>query len=102
MNAVVWHGAQRKVNPNHLSELEGLADLKRDNRYVSKCNPAIPRWIEMAMKVLKLPGGEGGLREAYRMSAVSFNGLPRAYRAWVWWKSTRWRGQRGCACARAV
>jgi 4-hydroxy-tetrahydrodipicolinate synthase len=35
--------------------------------YVSKWNPGPTRWIKMCMRVLKLPGGEGGVREPYRM-----------------------------------
>ena len=36
------------------------ADLERFNRYVEHWSGA--RWQKMAMRVLKLPGGEGGLR----------------------------------------
>jgi dihydrodipicolinate synthase/N-acetylneuraminate lyase len=43
------------------------ADIKRFVEYMSKWRPANPRWIKMAMKVLKLPGGEGGVRGPYRM-----------------------------------
>jgi 4-hydroxy-tetrahydrodipicolinate synthase len=41
------------------------ADIKRYLAYTSRWNPAPTRWIKMAMKVLKLPGGEGGIREPY-------------------------------------
>jgi len=34
---------------------------------VSQWSPSVPRALKMAMKFLKLPGGEGGLREPYRM-----------------------------------
>lgn len=44
------------------------ADLKRLNHYVAKWNTSTPRWIKMAMKVLKFPGGEGGLRRPYIMA----------------------------------
>ncbi len=43
------------------------ADLRRFNQYVNQWAPNNPRWLKMAMKVLKLPGGEGGMREPYRM-----------------------------------
>ena len=43
------------------------ADIKRYLEYTSKWNPGPIRWMKMAMKVLKLHGGEGGLREPYRM-----------------------------------
>jgi 4-hydroxy-tetrahydrodipicolinate synthase len=50
-------------------ELEQLgkvyADIKRYLAYTARWNPAPTRWIKMAMKVLKLPGGEGGIREPY-------------------------------------
>jgi 4-hydroxy-tetrahydrodipicolinate synthase len=41
------------------------ADIKRYLAYTARWNPAPTRWIKMAMKVLKLPGGEGGIREPY-------------------------------------
>jgi 4-hydroxy-tetrahydrodipicolinate synthase len=41
------------------------ADIKRYLAFTSRWNPAPTRWIKMAMKVLKLPGGEGGIREPY-------------------------------------
>ncbi len=43
------------------------ADLQRFTRYVASWHSSAPRWIKMAMKVLKLPGGEGGAREPYLM-----------------------------------
>jgi dihydrodipicolinate synthase/N-acetylneuraminate lyase len=43
------------------------ADLQRFNRYVAQWHSSSPRWLKMAMKVLKLPGGEGGVRPPYRM-----------------------------------
>ena len=41
------------------------ADIKRYLAFTARWNPAPTRWIKMAMKVLKLPGGEGGIREPY-------------------------------------
>jgi dihydrodipicolinate synthase/N-acetylneuraminate lyase len=41
------------------------ADLERFNRYVEQWSGA--RWQKMALKVLKLPGGAGGLRLPYLM-----------------------------------
>ena len=43
------------------------AQIKRYIDYASPWNPGPIRWIKMAMKVLKLPGGEGGIREPYQM-----------------------------------
>ena len=43
------------------------AHLLRITEYVAKWNQSNPRWQKMAMKVLKIPGGEGGLRGPYRM-----------------------------------
>jgi 4-hydroxy-tetrahydrodipicolinate synthase len=42
-------------------------DIKRYLAFTAQWNPAPTRWIKMAMKVLKLPGGEGGIREPYQM-----------------------------------
>ena len=36
-------------------------------RYVTRWPNSTPRWIKMAMRVLRLPGGEGGLRSPYLM-----------------------------------
>jgi dihydrodipicolinate synthase/N-acetylneuraminate lyase len=41
------------------------ADIKRYIAYTAQWNPAPTRWIKMAMKALKLPGGDGGIREPY-------------------------------------
>jgi 4-hydroxy-tetrahydrodipicolinate synthase len=41
------------------------ADIKRFSQYVAKWHSAAPRWIKMAMRAFKLPGGEGGLRKPY-------------------------------------
>lgn len=46
------------------------AYLRSFDQYVRKWNPSIPRWIKMGMKALKLPGGEGGPREPYRLPAA--------------------------------
>ena len=43
------------------------AHIDRFNQYVRHWGPPAPRWYKMAMKVLRLPGGEGGLREPYKM-----------------------------------
>ena len=43
------------------------ADLQRFTRYVSSWHSSAPRWIKMAMKVFKIPGGEGGPRGPYLM-----------------------------------
>lgn len=41
-----------------------FADLVRFGRYVDRWGGS-PRWLKMALRVLKLPGGEGGVREPY-------------------------------------
>ena len=41
--------------------------IKRFSHYVSKWGPANPRWIKMSMRLFKLPGGGGGVREPYLM-----------------------------------
>lgn len=43
------------------------SDINRFIRYVKKWHSSAPRWLKMAMRVLKIPGGEGGMREPYRM-----------------------------------
>lgn len=43
------------------------AQLTRYNDFVVKWYPSVARAIKMGMRFLKLPGGEGGLREPYRM-----------------------------------
>jgi dihydrodipicolinate synthase/N-acetylneuraminate lyase len=45
------------------------ADLHRFNRFVEQWPGA--RWQKMALKVFKLPGGEGGLRKPYLMPSDS-------------------------------
>lgn len=52
---------------NHAELAVVYADLQRYNRYVAKWHSGGPRWIKMAMKILKLPGGEGGPRGPYLM-----------------------------------
>ncbi len=43
------------------------AQISRYIAFTAPWNPGPIRWIKMAMKVLKLPGGEGGIREPYQM-----------------------------------
>lgn len=45
---------------------EVLRQIRRFNQLVMEWGPCA-RWIKMAMKVLKLPGWEGGLRKPYLM-----------------------------------
>lgn len=62
---------RRYIDHFESSDFAGLgkvyADLQRFNRYVAKWHSSSPRWLKMAMKVLKLPGGEGGARGPYLM-----------------------------------
>jgi 4-hydroxy-tetrahydrodipicolinate synthase len=41
--------------------------ISRFISHVRRWQSSTPRWQKMAMKLLNLPGGEGGLREPYRM-----------------------------------
>lgn len=45
---------------------EVLGQIRRFNQLVMEWGPCA-RWIKMAMKILKLPGWEGGLRKPYLM-----------------------------------
>lgn len=47
---------------------EVLGQIRRFNQLVMDWGPCA-RWIKMAMKILKLPGWEGGLRKPYLMPA---------------------------------
>ncbi len=46
---------------------EALVRLVRLSTIVNKWAPSTARWVKMAMKVLDLPGGRGGLRKPYLM-----------------------------------
>ena len=43
-----------------------LADIRRFNRLIMRYGPCA-RWIKMCMRILRLPGWEGGLRKPYLM-----------------------------------
>jgi dihydrodipicolinate synthase/N-acetylneuraminate lyase len=59
-----------------------LADVLRLSAIVNQWAPSTARWIKMAMKVLALPGGEGGLRSPYRMPAqAELDAMAAAFRA---------------------
>jgi dihydrodipicolinate synthase/N-acetylneuraminate lyase len=45
-----------------------LADIRRFNRLIMQWGPCA-RWIKMCMRILRLPGWEGGLRKPYLMPA---------------------------------
>ena len=47
--------------------LAAYADLKRITKICEKYKPSSARWIKMALRAFRLPGGEGGLREPYLM-----------------------------------
>lgn len=42
-------------------------DLLRFGSVVARWAPSTARWVKMALRVLRLPGGEGGLRKPYLM-----------------------------------
>ena len=46
---------------------DALAQLVRFATVVNRWAPSTARWVKMAMKVLDLPGGRGGLRKPYLM-----------------------------------
>lgn len=48
-----------------------LANLVRLAQVVNRWAPSTARWVKMAMKVLELPGGAGGLRKPYLMPSES-------------------------------
>lgn len=52
-------GETSKVNNIYLQ-------LKQFSRYVSKWGPAHARWIKMCLRLFKLPGGDGSVREPYQ------------------------------------
>ena len=45
---------------------KALADMRRFNRLAMQWGPCA-RWIKACMKILKIPGWEGGLRKPYLM-----------------------------------
>ena len=52
----------------NFAELGKLAThIVRFADLASRWSPSVPRALKMAMKLLKIPGGEGGMREPYRM-----------------------------------
>jgi len=50
---------------------DALARLTRLSSIVNRWAPSTARWVKMAMKVLDLPGGRGGLRKPYLMPPAS-------------------------------
>ena len=48
---------------------EAYRAVRKFNDFVNRWGPSNPRWLKMAMRVLKLPGGAGAIREPYRMPA---------------------------------
>ena len=57
--------ALEKGDLDETSRVYGL--IRRFLDYVAPWNSGPTRWIKMCMFVLKLPGGEGGVREPYRL-----------------------------------
>ena len=56
----------------NFAELGKIAThIVRYGELASRWSPSVPRALKMAMKLLKIPGGEGGLREPYRMPPAS-------------------------------
>ena len=49
------------------AQAQTYRELRRLEEYVKTWNPSSPRWLKMCLQVLKLPGGEGGVREPYLM-----------------------------------
>ena len=56
------------VESRNFREFARLTEhIVRFGALVERWSPSVPRALKMAMKLLKLPGGAGGLREPYRM-----------------------------------
>src|SRR5262249_39158083 len=68
---IVPKTARRFIDLYEAKKLEEIRDvfahLTYFRRHVQKWAPAGGRWIKMAMRVLKLPGGEGGVRPPYML-----------------------------------
>lgn len=47
------------------------ADISRFIRDVRKWQSSTPCWLKMAMRVLNLPGGAGGLREPLGLEEIN-------------------------------
>ncbi len=61
---------------------DALARLTRLSTIVNRWAPSTARWVKMAMKVLDLPGGRGGLRKPYLMPpAEDLNAMAAAIAA---------------------
>ena len=62
---------RRYIDLYESGDLEALGsvyeDFHRFNRYVARWHSGSPRWLKMALRILKLPGGEGGVRLPYLM-----------------------------------
>lgn len=62
---------RRYVEAFEAKDFKALAGLTtnivRFGDLLAQWSPSVPRALKMAMRLLKLPGGEGGLREPYRM-----------------------------------
>jgi len=54
-------------NGQYAEQAQIYGDINRFIRHVRRWQSSTPRWLKMAMKAFKLPGGEGGLREPYRL-----------------------------------
>ncbi len=54
---------------DHAAMMQAYVDLRRFDQYNQKWLPGGARPLKMALKVLHLPGGEGGLRLPYLMPA---------------------------------
>jgi dihydrodipicolinate synthase/N-acetylneuraminate lyase/catechol-2,3-dioxygenase len=80
LGAAGIYGSEANIIPKTMRRyLDGIAandltsatatydELRRFATYVAQWEPSSVRWVKMAMRVLGLPGGAGGLREPYSL-----------------------------------
>ncbi|HEY2793583.1 MAG TPA: dihydrodipicolinate synthase family protein, partial [Micromonosporaceae bacterium] len=65
--ATVRHYIDAYQDGRFSAALESYAALKRLTKINERWRPSSARWIKMALKVFRLPGGDGGVREPYLM-----------------------------------
>jgi dihydrodipicolinate synthase/N-acetylneuraminate lyase len=65
--ATVRHYVDAYQDGRFPAALESYAALKRLTKINERWKPSSARWIKMALRVFRLPGGDGGLREPYLM-----------------------------------
>jgi 4-hydroxy-tetrahydrodipicolinate synthase len=68
---IIPHTVRRYIDLLEAGDTAGMSEVYlqcvRLSDYLRRWGPSNARWLKMAMRVLKLPGGEGGLRPPYLM-----------------------------------